>query len=145
MKFLSAQDKQGLTVSKHCFLKNLMGHDSKEEKFNESSLTFRQFCWVTAHFWIFEKCGPNLSYVFIYDHSLRRNQKVNSRLFSVISRSTCYVVFILTGRKQCELPGGYRFAVKSLIFMHSFYKNVYRLLIFFSKGAGFGKISHFFN
>ena len=63
MKFLSAQDKQGLTVSKHCFWKNLMGHDSKEEKFNGSSLTFLKFCWVMAHFWIFEKCGPTPSYV----------------------------------------------------------------------------------
>ena len=63
MKFLSAQDKQGLTVSKHYVWKNLMGHDSKEENFNGSSLTFLQFCWVMVHFWIFEKCGPTPSYV----------------------------------------------------------------------------------
>ena len=31
MKFLSAQDKEGLTVSKHSFWKNLMGHDSKKK------------------------------------------------------------------------------------------------------------------
>ena len=63
MKLLSAQDKRGLTVSKHCFRKNLMGHDSKEENFNGSSLTFVQFCWVMAHFFNFEKCGPTPSNV----------------------------------------------------------------------------------
>ena len=63
MKFLSAQDKQGLTASKHCFWKNLMGQELKEENSDESSIIFVQFCLVMAHFWIFENCNPNPFYI----------------------------------------------------------------------------------
>ena len=77
MKFFSAQDKQGLTVSKHFFWKKLMGHDSKGENFNGSSLTFLEFCWVMAHFWIFEKCFPTLSYVLLMTTPLCEHTKSN--------------------------------------------------------------------
>ena len=50
-----------------------MVHDSKEENFNGSSLTFVQFCWVMAHIWIFEKCSPTPSYVLFMTTPLKKN------------------------------------------------------------------------
>ena len=59
MKFLSAQDKQKLSVSKYCSLK-IKVHDSKKKNLmGRHSLSYNTtYYWVIANFWIFEKCSP---------------------------------------------------------------------------------------
>ena len=101
MKFLSAQDKQGLTLSKHCFWKNLMGHDSKEENYNEPSLTFVQFCWVMAHFWNFEKYGLTQSYVLFITTPLSLEKLISFK--SIYHNAFCKMNRLKKTSKHQEL------------------------------------------